>query len=294
MAQIDSFQVSFQKRSVAGLDQYEHEQASVTANVTLDDGDNDYTAVCTQTADAVRSQVRRLLGLSADDAKAPSKANTTVNEAPPKAEAGPNEQIKQAHADAGKKAPADTEGPKDENGNPKLPDKTNSVRGDNARKLAEHLEACHDHGLTIPSAQINRLPKGWITEVTNYIKNNPVDDGSQESAGSHDDPPPSGPDVDEQEATQSSSDDDDDLMSDGDDDDDLMGGSEPEQQFEDISDEDLQARLRQFKQRLGGTSAIKELITNYAGQGKGASAIEKEQRPNFLKALEGKCKEAGV
>lgn len=310
MAQHDGFQVSFQKRTTKGLDSYEHEQASATLNVTFGDEDN-VSEVVDEAARLVRGQVYHALGL----ANAPAVGETRQ---PAQPEKTPTQQARE------KAAPSHPNGPpKDENGKPVAPESTKNVRGQNAVKLADHLKAVHDAGNPVPDAQIYRLPKGWQTEVRNYVEGK--GQNAQESAGSHDDPPveggadheeealtgheegiaggPGDPNMeygtgpeegdplegaegDAPDATPADTDGDEDI-------DDLMSG-DPQPPQEDVSDAKLQEKLREFKGRFGGAKEIKAALQTFAGEKGGAGDIPTKDRPQFLQTLEQRASEKGV
>ncbi len=309
MAQHDGFQVSFQKRTTKGLDSYEHEQASATLNVTFGDEDN-VSEVVDEAARLVRGQVYHTLGL----ANAPAVGETRQ---PAQPEKTPTQQARE------KAAPSHPNGPpKDENGKPVAPSNLKNVRGQNAVKLADHLKAVHDAGNPVPDAQIYRLPKGWQTEVRNYVEGkgqNAQESGpdadaresadpgenaeAQESAGSHDDPPVvgdpeegdwhegpgdplEGAEGDAPDATPADTDGDEDI-------DDLMSG-DPQPPQEDVSDAKLQEKLREFKGRFGGAKEIKAALQTFAGEKGGAGDIPTKDRPQFLQTLEQRASEKGV
>lgn len=298
MPNIDRLEVSFQKRNTKGLDAYEHEQASVTAVLALDDGEDPNSAL-SQTSTAVRGQVHALLGLSCvgENEVMPAGAKTSVNEAPPEktptdvareqpasphpAEQGPNERIQQAHAAAENKA----------TGHPSLPTGTKSVRGQNAVELAYQLQECVEAGIEVPEAQLARLPKGWRQQVEHKI----LQSAGQEPAGSHDDPPVEGPGDPEEgdwhegpgdplEGTEAA-DNGDDIMSQLEQE---MGG-EPQ---EEITDKYLQERLRDAASRAGSPQVIMPAVQTYTTDGKHLSTIPQDQRQSFLNRVEQLVKQA--
>jgi len=228
MSSINRVEVSFQKRNTKGLDAYEHEQASVTAVLALDEGD-DPSGQLEKVGDEVRSHVRRLLGLTSKAEAVSGNVQTTVDEAPERPEktptgearekpapshpaeapeTGPNDRIRQAQQDAAQTGGTST---------PILPTQEGKVKGQNAQNLAEQLKVCVRAGIEVPETQLARLPKGWRQEVEKVIDNEGgqepqgshddpfffgIDaDAGAEPQGSHDDPPVSGPDVDAAEST---------------------------------------------------------------------------------------------
>lgn len=303
MTQFDGVQVSFQKRTTKGLDQYEHEQASATLNVTLDEGEDVHGTIA-DIATAVRGPVLHTLGL----ANAPSVGETRRPDHPEKTPAHPEKTPTQQARD--KAAPSHPDSPpKDESGKPMAPESLKNVKGQNAVKLAEHLKAVYDAGNPVPDAQIYRLPKGWQTDVRNYFEGK---GDAQESAGSHDDPPIEGGADNEEEALtdplEGAGGDTPDEGADatggvlssqegdteGDEDiDDLMSGN-PQPPQEDVSDARLQEKLREFKSRFGGAKEIKAALETFAGKNGGAGDIPTKDRPQFLQTLEQRAVEKGV
>jgi len=289
MSSIDRVEVSFQKRNTKGLDAYEHEQASVTAVLALDEGDDpDYHVQ--QTASAVRSHVYGLLGFNDKPYSFLKGTQTTVDEAPERPEktptdeareqpapshpaeapeTGPNERIQQARQDADQTGGTST---------PILPTQEGKVKGQNAQDLAEQLKACVRAGIEVPETQLARLPKGWRQEVEKVIDN----EGGQEPQGSHDDPPVSGPDVDAAESTDpgenaKAAGGDDDIMAE------LEQELEP--QNEDISDEHLKAQLRNAASEAGSPKVVMPAVTQYTTDGKSLSTIPQTQRKEFLERV---------
>jgi hypothetical protein len=282
--QFDSVQITYQRRSIQGLDQYEHHQATITANVAFTDGE-DVSSSVSSASGFVRSSVNHLLGLEDAPSAPTGNVSATVVEKP-------------------KAASTETKAASTETA-PALPTGTTGVRGANADKLYNTLVECAQAGIEVPSSQINRLPKGLGNSLRAQLK-----DIQAEPAGGHDDPPlgetdapePPGsdyPDADvdimddigdspSETASAPASEDDglDDLMADP--------TPTPAPQFEDIDDAALQERLRALKNRFGGAAEIKNLIAVYAGEGKGAGSISREDRPFFLHDLEEEANSKGV
>jgi hypothetical protein len=298
MPSIDRLEVSFQKRNTKGLDAYEHEQASVTAVVALDEGEDPNSAL-SQTSTAVRGQVHALLGLPGDNVDMPAGARATVNEAPP--EKTPTDAAREQPAPPHPAAKSDQK-PVDENGNPVASHNTSNVRGHNADNLAAHLKAVHDAGNPVPDSQIQRLPKKQAQEVRKYI-----DAGvDQEPAGSHDDPPvgdeaadATGGVLNEDVLGDSGSQDGSDgapapepseAAGDGDD---IMAQLESEMEpQEEITDKHLQDRLRDAASRAGSPKVIMPAVQTYTTDGKHLSTIPQDQRQSFLNRVEQLVKQA--
>ena len=302
MAHKTEFQVQFQKRSTQGLDQYEHEQAGVTANVTLDDEDT-AADVAAETVDFVRAQVYRALGLKTPKGHQPEPAPASPRNtpAPPNPASPRNAPAPPNPASAAEDNPSPS-GPTDENGNPILPTKTNGVRGQNAELLANHLLECAKHlgGKAIPEAQIKRLPQKWADHVRSQIANIGHPDAETSggegapASGSGGDDDPLGLDGDTPAAASGSgaaasgsgatADDPSGI-------DDLMGTPQT-QPLEDITDDALQGYLRQYAQRFGGSAPVREVIQTFTNGG--AATIPASERPRLLEVLEAKAREHGA